>query len=144
MPSGDVKELWLQGCHNWFLNGDVTNEKYSASAIVHTGSNPTFVVFSYDYIIGDQNAVKPNLTAYISEMKVITGKFPWEAVGELFTELMCVIEYAEDKDMIPEDVEFKTAAFLDQPLSSFSYISSNSHSMIKIFNLISPEILENE
>ena len=54
MPSSDVRELWLQGCHKWFLKKDVDKGKYGTSAIVHTGSSPIFVVFSYDYIFGDQ------------------------------------------------------------------------------------------
>ncbi len=37
-------------------------------------------------------------------------------------ELMCVRKFAEENDMTVEDVEFKTIAFLDQPLSSFSEI----------------------
>ena len=82
------------------------------------------VVFSYYYISNDQNAVKPKLTAYISDKKVITCKFPGEAVGVLCIDLMCVQECAEDSEMIMEDVEFKTVAFLDQPLPSFSAVSS--------------------
>ncbi len=80
--------------------------------IVHTGSSPISVVFSHDYIFSYQNAVKPKLTAYVFEKNVITGKFPQEAVGELFMELACARELAEDMDMIVDYVEFKTAAFL--------------------------------
>ncbi len=70
---------------------------------------------------------------------MITVKFPWESIGGLFMELMCVREFAEENDMTVEDVEFKTVAFLDQPPNFFLRSLSYSHSMIKIFRLISPE-----
>ena len=76
MLSGESKELWFQDCFKWFPKLDVNKGKFGVSAIVYTGSSPIFVVFSYDYIFNDQNAVEPKLTAYVSEKKVITGNLP--------------------------------------------------------------------
>ena len=120
MPSGDMKELWLQGCLKWFPNLQHNKGKFAACAIVRTGLSPVFVVFSYAF---SDDSVKPKLTAYVSDKKVITVKFPSESIGGLFMELMCVRELAEESGLIVEEVEFKTVAFLDQPASSFSEIS---------------------
>ena len=54
-------------------------------------------------------------------------------------ELMCIREFAEEINMSVEDVEFKTVAFLDQPLQSFLRSLPYYHSTIKIFRLISQE-----
>ena len=91
---------------------NVIKEKFGASVVVHTGSGPIFIVLSYDF--HDQNAVKQKLTIYVSEKKMITGKYPWESIGELFMELVCVREFAEKMNMSVDDVEFRTAAILDQ------------------------------
>ena len=73
IPSGNMIELWLQGCLKWFPELHVNKGKCGASAILHTGSSPIFVVFFYAF--SDQKWVKPKLTAYASEKKVIAVKF---------------------------------------------------------------------
>lgn len=120
MPSGEIKELWLQDCLKWFPNLQNNKGKYAACAIVHTGSSPVFVVFSYAF---SDESLNPKLTAYVCDKKVITVKFPWESIGGLFMELMCVRELAEESCLIVGEVEFKTVAFLDQQVSYFSEIS---------------------
>ncbi len=97
MSAGNKKELWLQDCLEWFSELHVNKWKFGASAIVHTGSSPVFVVFSYAF--SDQESVKPKLTANVSEKKVITVKFPWESIGGMFLELMCLREFAEEMNM---------------------------------------------
>lgn len=57
MISGGVKDLWLQGFCKWFSKIYVNKGKHGVSMTVHTGARPIFVVLSYDYIFGDQNAV---------------------------------------------------------------------------------------
>ena len=56
---------------------------------MHNGVTPVFVVFSYDE---EKGLIQPSLTAFVSEKKVITEKFPWEALGNLFMEVLCVRE----------------------------------------------------
>ncbi len=89
-----MKALWLQNCLKPFPGLSVNKGKFGACAIVHTGSSPIFVVFSYAF--NEQELVKPKLTAYVSKKKVITVKFPWESIGGLFMESMCVREFAEE------------------------------------------------
>ena len=134
---GDMKESWLQGCLKWFPNLQHNKGKFGACAIVHTGSSPVFVVFSYAY--SDHDSVKSKVTAYVSDKKVITVKFPWESIGGLFMELMCVRELAEESSLVMEKVEFKTVAFLDQPISSFSEISELFPLHDKDFNIDLPK-----
>ncbi len=54
-------------------------------------------------------------------------------------ELMCVRELAEESSLIAEEVEFKTIAFLDQPVSSFSEISELIPLHVKDFNIELPK-----
>ena len=67
--------------------------KYAAAGIVHNGATPDFVVFSYD---GEKDMIEPLLTAFVSENKVNTDKFPWEALDELFMEVLCVRKFAKE------------------------------------------------
>ena len=76
-----MKELWLHGCLKWFPNLQHNKGKFGACAIVHTGSSPVFVVFSYAF--SDHDSVKPKVTAYVSDKKVITVKIPWKSIGGL-------------------------------------------------------------
>ena len=120
IPSADMNESWLQACLKWFPNLQHNKGKFGACAIVHIGSSPVFIVFSYAF---SDDSVKPKLIAYVSDKKVITVMFPWESIGGLFMESMCVRELAEELSLIVEEVEFKTVAYLDQPVSFFSEIS---------------------
>ncbi len=58
----------------------------------------------------------------MSRKRIVSGRFPWEALGQLFLELMSVNDSAEG--IAIGEVECKTVAFLDQPLQSLSEISS--------------------
>lgn len=121
--STSLKDIWLGQCLKWFPTAGCHKGKCGACAIVHNGSNPVFIIFSYDFVIIDDKIVlQPKVTAYVSEKKVISGRFPWDALGQLFLELMSVNESAEG--MAIGEVECKTVAFLDQPLQSLSEISS--------------------
>ncbi len=83
--------------------------KVWASAIVHTCSSPIFIVFSYAF---SEDSVKPKLTAYVSDKKVITVKFPWESIGGLFMELMCTREFAEENDRLRKILNSRLLHFL--------------------------------
>ena len=89
-----MKESWLQHCLKWFPNLQHYKGKFGASTIVHKGSKPVFVVFSYAF--SDHDLVKPKVTAYVYDKKEIMVKFPWESIGGLFMKLMCVRELAEE------------------------------------------------
>ncbi len=63
---------------------------------MHNGISPVFVVFSYDYAYAESMVIEPKLTAYVSEKKAISNKFPWEALGELFMDVLCVKELSNN------------------------------------------------
>lgn len=132
MEEVEQKDNWLDQCRKWFKDGN-NKEKNSACAIVHLGSHPVFVIFSYDFVTA--SLVKPKVTAFVSEKKSVPGKFPWEALGLFFMELMSVRECVESDGMTLDEVEYKTVAFLDQVPSRMSEISSLSKFHENDFNI---------
>ncbi len=59
-------------------------------------------------------------------------------------ELKCVKEFVEESNLTVDDVEFKTVALLDQPLSSFSEISELFPLCDKDFQIDLPKKVESE
>ena len=118
MSPADLKQSWLTECLRWFPNRDTYKGKYAAAGIVHNGMNPVFVVFSYD---GERDIIKPSLTAFVSEKKAISDKFPWYALGELFMEVLCVRESVGGMEI--EETAYQTVAFLDPKLQKLYKIS---------------------
>ena len=71
----NLKEICLKDCCKWLPIEEINEGKYVASASVLTGTSRIIVVSSFDYVVRDQNVVQPKFTAYVSEKKVIIGKF---------------------------------------------------------------------
>ena len=68
--------------------------------------------------------IEPTVTAYVSEKK-ISDKFPWDALGELFMDVLCVRESSNNTSgMHIEKIIFKTVAFQDQPPPKLYELSS--------------------
>ena len=123
MSSSDLKKSWYEGCVKWFPNRDTYKGKYGAAGIVHNGVTPVFVVFSYDE---EKGLIQPSLTAFVSEKKGITEKFPWEALGNLFMEVLCVRESVRESlgDMKAIGVDHRIVAFYDKEPAELYSISA--------------------
>ncbi len=123
MSSSDLKKSWYEGCVKWFPNRDTYKGKYGAAGIVHNGVTPVFVVFSYDE---EKGVIQPSLTAFVSEKKGITEKFPWEALGNLFMEVLCVRESVRESlgDMKVIGVDHRIVAFYDKEPAELYSISA--------------------
>ena len=123
MSSSDLKKSWYEGCVKWFPNRDTYKGKYGAAGIVHNGVTPVFVVFSYDE---EKGLIQPSLTAFVSEKKGITEKFPWEALGNLFMEVLCVRESVRESlgDMKVIGVDHRIVAFYDKEPAELYSISA--------------------
>ena len=124
VSSSDLKKSWYEECIRWFPRADAYKGKYAAAGIVHNGATPVFVVFSYD---GEKDMIEPLLTAFVSENKVMTDKFPWEALDELFMEVLCVREFVKESlcDMkIKETEDCQNVAFYETEPADLITISA--------------------
>ena len=62
----------------------------------------------------------------MSLIKVITDKFPWEALDELFMEVLCVREFVKESlvDMEIEGTDHQIVAFYDKEPAELFVISA--------------------
>ena len=67
VSSSDLKESWYEEWMKWFPKRTYKG-KCAAAGIVHNGSTPVFVLFSYD-TDNHENMMDPLLTAFVSEKK---------------------------------------------------------------------------
>ena len=123
VSSSDLKESWYEECMKWFPKRTYKG-KCAAAGIVHNGATPVFVLFSYDTDT-EENTIDPSLTAFVSEKKVISDKFPWKALDELFMEILCVREFAKESlpDVQMRVVDHRIVAFYDNEPAELSIIS---------------------
>ncbi len=139
MSSGDLKESWLQEYLKFFPKRDAFKDKYGAAGIVHNRISPILVGFSYNYAYAESMVIEPKLTAYVSEKKAISNKFPWEALGELFMDVLCVKELSNNTSGTQiEKIIFKNASFHDQPPPKLYELSSTFKIHEKCFQIDLP------
>ena len=123
VSSSHLKKSWYEECIKWFSRAVAYKGNYATAGIVHNGVTPVFVVFSYE---GKKGMIEPLLTAFVSENKVITDKFPWEALDELFMLILCVREFVKEslENMKIKETDCEIIAFYDTEPADLIKISA--------------------